>query len=250
MIRSGGGRPTTPTAASTSSTRTTRTTHNPGVTPEARFAAGEPCVRSTPDDNDGNGPPSAHGLQRLTNFNRPGYYNTAGTYIQPVMPAANLVPNIFVSPEDMVWQEATNTNNVYTIGGGPGGDPGSRPPQPGRARPEYSSSLGQPNYDWRFSWMITVQQNNASNGASFDGNIVIFENRPFALDQISLGGTTVYQAAGETVYEGVFGYSKNVVSARLHLRLRRGGRPGPCSSAGTGRPRRTPSSRSATLSPT
>ena len=33
--------------------------------------------------------------------------------------------------------------------------------------------------DWRFSWMITAQQNNSSNGAAFEGNIVVFENRPF-----------------------------------------------------------------------
>ena len=44
------------------------------------------------------------------------------------MPAANLVPNIFVSPEDMVWQEATNTNNVYTIGGVRGATPVLSPP--------------------------------------------------------------------------------------------------------------------------
>ena len=31
--------------------------------------------------------------------------------------------------------------------------------------------------------MITAQQTNSSNGAAFDGNIVIFENRPFAIDQ-------------------------------------------------------------------
>jgi len=188
----------------------------PGVTPEARFAAGDALRTLVPADNDGNGPPSAYGLQRLTNFNRPGYYNTAGTYIQPVMPAANFVPNIFVSPEDVVWQEATNTNNVYTIGGatGPGATYVLSPPSPVVPDLNTPSSLGQPNYDWRFSWMLTVQQNNSSNGASFDGNIVVFENRPFSLDQISLNGTTVYQAGGETVVEGVFGYSKKVFSAQ------------------------------------
>ena len=29
------------------------------------------------------------------------------------MPSANWVPNIFVSPEDVVWQESTNPN--YTV---------------------------------------------------------------------------------------------------------------------------------------
>ena len=188
----------------------------PGVTPEARFAAGDALRTLVPADNDGNGPPSAYGLQRLTNFNRPGYYNTAGTYIQPVMPAANFVSTIFVSPEDVVWQEATNTNNIYTIGGVPGGAPVLSPPSPVVPDLNTPSSLGQPNNDWRFTWMLTAQQNNASNGASFDGNIVVFENRPFSLDAISVAGTTVYQAAGETVFEGIFGYSvsKNVVPAQ------------------------------------
>jgi hypothetical protein len=65
--------------------------------------------------------------------------------------------------------------------------------------------------------MITAQQNNSANGASFDGNIVVFENRPFSLDQTTLNvngaTTTVFQAGGETVLEGVFGYSKNVITA-------------------------------------
>ena len=63
-----------------------------------------------------------------------------------------------------------------------------------------------PTQDWRFSWMITAQQNNPSNGASFDGNIVVFENRPFAVDPRRTG-----QAAGETVVEGVFGFSSKVL---------------------------------------
>ncbi len=177
-----------------------------GIAPEARFAAGDALRALAGNDpyDPINGPPSAYGLQRLTNFNRPS-----------LMPAANFVPNIFVSPEDIVWQEATNTNNVYTVGGVPGGTPVLSPPSPVVPDLNTPSSLGQPNSDWRFTWMLTAQQNNASNGASFDGNIVVFENRPFALDAISVAGTTVYQAAGETVVEGVFGYSKNIVTASL-----------------------------------
>ena len=50
--------------------------------------------------------------------------------------------------------------------------------------------------------MITAQQNNSANGAAFEGNIVVFENRPFSIDN----GVV----AGETVVEGVFGASSNV----------------------------------------
>ena len=31
--------------------------------------------------------------------------------------------------------------------------------------------------------MLTAQQNNTANGAAFEGNIVVFENRPFSLDR-------------------------------------------------------------------
>ena len=50
--------------------------------------------------------------------------------------------------------------------------------------------------------MITAQQNNSANGTAFEGNIVVFENRPFSIDN----GVV----AGETVVEGVFGASSNV----------------------------------------
>ena len=89
---------------------------SPGsTTPEARFASG---IHSLRPEGDGF-PASAPRLQRLTNFNTPG-----------VMPSANWVPNIFVSPEDVVWQESTNPN--YTVAfsvtaAQPGGSPWARP---------------------------------------------------------------------------------------------------------------------------
>jgi len=171
-------------------------------TPEARFASG---IYSLRPEGDGF-PASAHGLQRLTNFNTPG-----------VMPSANWVPNIFVSPEDVVWQESTNPN--YTVafsvtaaqpGGIPVGTPSTVVPDlsitynttPTPATPTY-----QPISDWRFSWMLTAQQTNGSNGASFAGNIVVFENRQFAYDP------TTNQAAGETVVEAIFGAGKSLVKS-------------------------------------
>ena len=88
--------------------------------PEARFAAGSfhtinsssSLLRPDPSDN---GLASAHGLQRLTNFNRP----------YCVMPSADdRCRSTFVSPEDVVWQEATNPN--YTVAF-LGGTPWARP---------------------------------------------------------------------------------------------------------------------------
>jgi type II secretory pathway pseudopilin PulG len=161
--------------------------------PEARFAAGNTPAGSflRPDPSPGGGLASAHGLQRLTNFNRPA-----------VMPSAMMVPSTFVSPEDVVWQEATNPNYTVAFLGGAVGTPSTVVPDLSIAQ----NSLGQPTYqptnDWRFSWMITAQQNNSANGAAFEGNIVVFENRPFSIDN----GVV----AGETVVEAVFGASSNV----------------------------------------
>lgn len=156
--------------------------------PEARFASGIGSLLRGESDTL---VPSAHGLQRLTNFNRPA-----------VMASAKAVPSIFVSPEDVVWQEASNPNYTVAFSGSPGTPVGT----PSTVVPDLSIDPSvQPTNDWRFSWMITAQQTNASNGAAFEGNIVIFENRPFAIDNVLV--------AGETVYEGVFGHSKNVLAS-------------------------------------
>jgi type II secretory pathway pseudopilin PulG len=195
---------------------TNNTTDYPTGTPECRFASGVNSLRQ-----EGGLPASAHGLQRLTNFNRPAY-----GAIPAVMPQANMIPSIFVSPEDVVWQEPTNANywQAFTPAPAPGTVPAVPVGTPSTVVPDLTISqfppgtyTYQPMNDWRFSWMVTAQQINVpaiatasdwqfpkSDGAAFEGNIVIFENRPFAYD------ATANQAAGENVYEGVFGFSSNV----------------------------------------
>ncbi|MGC8641512.1 MAG: type IV pilus modification PilV family protein [Isosphaeraceae bacterium] len=187
-------------------------TSNPhyAMTPEARFASGawlQALAGGT--DFDQLAAPSAYGLQRLTNFNRPAYVNAAGNAMAAVMPLANIVPNIFVSPEDVVWQDTENPSNTvsaYTTFG-PGG--GAVIPTASPVIPDLNMSGGTPTNDWRFTWMITAQQTSIGNVASFDGNVVVFENRQFGLDQVAAG---VYQATGENVYEGVFGPSRNILA--------------------------------------
>jgi type II secretory pathway pseudopilin PulG len=165
---------------------------------EARFASGIGFIR--PDPFDG-GLPSAHGLQRVTNFNRPFVTNALGVTV-PIMPAAASVPNIFVSQEDVVWVEALASNPNSPV------------------LPDLSLTRNAtPTNDWRYSWMFTGQQSSASNSSSFDGNIVIFENRyfgisipgnlPFPPGNANLG----YQVDGEIVVEAIFGYSNNVLPA-------------------------------------
>jgi type II secretory pathway pseudopilin PulG len=180
---------------------------------EARFGYGLTTVR--PDPIGDNNPPSAHGLQRITNFNRP-FFVSNGQQL-PVMPASAFVPNVFVSQEDVVWQEAKPSGSPYTIGGVNGG---TAVTGPSPLVPDLNISGGSPSLDWRYTWMFTGQLTSAGNASCFDGNIVIFENRPFGIStpanmpfppQGNFASQT-YQVDGETVVEAVFGYSGNVVA--------------------------------------
>jgi Prokaryotic N-terminal methylation motif len=184
---------------------------------EARFGSGIGFIRPDPFDQ---GLPSAHGLQRITNFNRPS-----------VMPISYVVPSIFVSPEDTVWQEATNNN--YTVAWNPAVQVGTPSPVvPDLSITRTTAANGnivqtyQTTADWRYTWMFTGLQTNStlaggaansSTGSTFDGSIVIFENRPFGIEDPSTIPYQpalpyrAYQVAGETVVEAVFCYSTNVV---------------------------------------
>jgi hypothetical protein len=164
---------------------------------EARFGSGIGFIRSDPSDG---GLPSAHGLQRITNFNRPFVINGANTV--PIMPISTVVPGIFVSQEDVVWVEALASNSFSPV------------------LPDLNLkfSTGAPALDWHYSWMFTGYQVSTSGGSTFEGNVVIFENRPFGINAVAKppgpGITTppngTYQVDGETVVEAIFGHSGNV----------------------------------------
>jgi type II secretory pathway pseudopilin PulG len=177
---------------------------------EARFAYGLPTLRLDPLDGK---VPAAHGLQRLTNFNVP--FATVNNQTVPIMPASAFVPSIFVSQEDVVWQEPNVSGNPYTIGGVNGGISVTNPSP---VVPDLNTSGGALSLDWRYTWMFTGQLTSATNASCFDGNIVIFENRPFGISvsPFTVPGATFapqnYQVDGETVVEAVFGYSGNVVA--------------------------------------
>jgi type II secretory pathway pseudopilin PulG len=157
--------------------------------PEARFASGIGFIRNDPDG----GLPSAHGLQRLTNFNRPA-----------VMPVAGSVLSIFVSPEDTVWVEPRASNLISPVV--PDLSMSSQQIPVGAAIVQNPRTTN----DWRYSWMFTGQQSSAGNASTFDGNIVIFENRTFGYAAVTGPNGAGQQVAGETVVEAVFGYSNNI----------------------------------------
>ncbi len=178
---------------------------------EARFGYGIGFLRN---DSDGN-PPSAHGLQRITNFNLPSF--TSGQNVVPIMPASQFVPSIFVSQEDTVWQEPNNPNyslawnSSVPVGSGPS------PVIPDLSISYVTNAQGtkvptyQPMLDWRYSWMFTGQLTSAGNASCLDGSIVIFENRQFGINAVKGPYGATYQVDGETVVEAIFGYSTNVV---------------------------------------
>lgn len=160
----------------------------PGNASEARFASGIGFVRQDPDG----GAPSAHGLQRITNF-------PSGTLMN--------VPDIFVSPEDVVLQSDKDS------GSGVGA---KSPIVPDLTTGGTNALTGmlEPMNEWRYTWMFTGQQADCTNGTVFVGDVVVFENRPWSLDPVTqpFGGASSFAAAGETVVEAVFGYTNQVAT--------------------------------------
>jgi hypothetical protein len=159
---------------------------------EARFGSGLGNLLGH-TDNGGGGAVSAYGLQRVTNFdiNQTAPVNAGLGYVWLWGPTT--VPDIFVGHEDVVLQSG---NGPQTGFGGlaiPAGASTVVPDMSGNA----------PVEEWHFSWSFTGQQSDALNTAVFDGDIVIWENRPFGTTTVN--GQVV--ADGETVVEGVFGYA-------------------------------------------
>uniref|UniRef100_UPI0013EC2265 type IV pilus modification PilV family protein n=1 Tax=Paludisphaera rhizosphaerae TaxID=2711216 RepID=UPI0013EC2265 len=193
--------------------------------PEARFGSGLGFVRPDPSDDN---IPSAHGLQRLSNFNGRIYnhYTDSQGTIRPmyVMPSTTSVPAIFVSPEDIVWNDPTNPSwSAADKSYQPNRSPVLPDHTVGQTQLDISNLLNSgilptdqtPVQDWRYSWMFTGKLSSASNGSTFEGDLVICENRPFDLQPRTapITGTTILTPADETVVEGVFGYSRSVATA-------------------------------------
>lgn len=169
----------------------------PGAATEARFASGIGWVRPDPNPGTGTGAstlPSAHGLQRITNF--------------PLGFPAN-VPDIFVSPEDMVLQSDTDASKGV----------GAFSPIVPELSMGTNAVTGMPavTNDWRYTWMFTGFQANSEAEDAFEGDVVVFENRPFSVDPVTapFDATVTTAVAGETVVEAIFGYTNNVKGGTL-----------------------------------
>ncbi|SIO60115.1 hypothetical protein SAMN05444166_6272 [Singulisphaera sp. GP187] len=160
---------------------------DPKTTPEYRFGSGIGFVRNDPDGSLG----SVHGLPRVTNF--------------PAWTTAN-VPGIFVSPEDIVLQSASAPSK--SAGSGSSIVPDMQ------LGTNAVTGMASVQNDWKFTWMFTGRQSMSTEGDRFDGDIVIFENRPFAANPIvaPFDATVKTAVAGETVVEAIYGYTGHVTS--------------------------------------
>ena len=147
-------------------------TANTGLT-EGRFGAGLGLIRNDPNPA-GPGSPNGpvYGLPRLTNF--------------PVA-LDGAVTEIFVSPEDIVWQ-----GEQSTINGSP-------------LVPDLTITPGYLTTDWRYTWMWTGQRNDSKYPTIYNGYVVVFENRLFGIEP---NGTV----NGESVYEAIYGYSSVITT--------------------------------------
>lgn len=159
----------------------------PGSSPESRFASGIGFVRNDPNPG-ASSLPSAHGLQRITNF--------------PAWTTAN-VPDIFVSPDDMVFQ--SDTDSTKAVGA-------ASPIVPDmKLGTNAITGMATVTNDWKYTWMFTGQQAYTADGTVFVGDIVVFDGRPFAIDPVTPPITTTPAVttaiAGETVVEAIFGYT-------------------------------------------
>ena len=158
---------------------------------------------------------SAMGLQRITNFVASADGSLAiGNNFLTVKQIFdyNAVVETFVSPEDLVFQDPKSTGYRDP------NNPGAFIANPSPVVPDLSLGAGNavlPNnvginnaqIDWRYSWIFTGQQTDATNPSIFDGYVVVFENRQFGLDPVT--GSTTSAPTGETTVEAVWGPGSN-----------------------------------------
>jgi type II secretory pathway pseudopilin PulG len=192
---------------------------------EFRFGDGTSLGRSDGSGGDGASLPSVWGLQRLTDLSQTSYDPNTKTYVYSDY-NANMILSTFISPEDVVWQETDGVYQDYKLPSAPVGPLATPSPvipdlvnnNPAFVDKDGNHDLAMSNgvsitNDWRYTCMFVGQQTDSYNGRMFDGDVVIFENRPFGLESMNntVTGTTTTHVAGERVVQAVFGYGTNLV---------------------------------------
>jgi type II secretory pathway pseudopilin PulG len=170
-----------------------------------RFGSGIGFVRPDPNPGNGTSIPSAHGLQRATNFiatiQMLGPYQgwQFVYYIPNTLPFSTLdvAGEMFTSPDDIVMQDGQGAQIDKFSGLG-------SPVVPTMYDP-ITQAFGALR-DWSYSWMFTGQVTDVDDGTMFTGNIVVFQNRPLGVETVTTpfnGQMVVPQ--GERVVEAIYG---------------------------------------------
>jgi type II secretory pathway pseudopilin PulG len=193
-----------------------------------RFGAGvvgtNRFLRADPDGVNG-GLPSAHGLQRLTNFIAYGSTGSATWPYQFVSGAQgisypytlrDLVADTFVSQEDTVMQNNLTGQQILN-NPSPNTSNSAASVVPMMTAVPMSINGGTPSVpgtqaDWRYTWMFTGRQHDYTNGTVFTGDIVIMDSRPIGIDTVNspATGTSSTIASGEIVLEAIFGFGSSL----------------------------------------
>ncbi|MDR3620333.1 MAG: type II secretion system protein [Paludisphaera borealis] len=192
---------------------------------EFRFGDGTSLGLSDSSGGDSASLPSVCGLQRLTDLTQTTYDAATNTYPYSDY-NANMILSTFVSPEDVLWQETEGVYQDYqdpTAPVAPLSTPSPVIPDLVNNNPAFVDKDGNHDLamangvavtnDWRYTCMFVGQQSDSYNGRIFDGDVVVFENRPFGLETLNntLTGTSTTHVAGERVVQAVFGYGTNLV---------------------------------------
>ena len=118
------------------------------------------------------------------------------------MPSANEVPTIFVSPEDVVWQESTNPNYTVAFLGAPAvGTPSTVVPDLSISKDVY----GQPDFAPATGGSPGCSRPSRTTRPTAPRSMATSSSLRTGRSSIDNG-----EVAGETVVEGVFGASSNV----------------------------------------
>ena len=186
-------------------------TFAPGTTytaAEARFGSGIPFnLGSIGSGSQDAGRPSTFGLQRITNFIPWNANNYTPLYPFTYSgPGIDVAGDTFTSIDDIVF------NSVETAASGAAGAVNQAGVKINFSPllPDLSlSGNNLPSNDYKYSWLFTGRQVDSTNSTMFQGDVVISDSRQFSFAALP-GGTTPV-AGGETVVEGIFGYSTSIV---------------------------------------
>lgn len=185
---------------------------------DGRFAAATDTKGDSTVRNLNEPAPSAYGLPRLTNFmsianptvQTMANYGVIWPFTYPIGTAnsVDVCGQIFASQDDPVLQKdgPPNQRNPQYAGVGSPIIPAFNPVNLGNG-----VIVPQTSNDWQYSWMFTGRRTDLNDLTVYNGDLVLFQNRPFGIAPVrTLNGGALNVPIGERVVEAVFGYGAAV----------------------------------------